>query len=106
MIAAFYLAFALGQGMSMGNIMTTGIKQLPQDLSTDGNAIMNTMQQLCAALGTAVTSAIVASVQTGGGELACTTALGTHQAFVLIAVLATTEIACVAAALSFSRRRS
>lgn len=104
MIAGFYFVFALGQGMSMGNLMTTGLRHLSQELSTDGNAIMNTMQQLCAALGTSVTSAIVASAQTSGGELAYTTALGTQQAFILLAALAAIEVACVAAALVLSRR--
>ena len=41
--------------------MTNGLRQLPQELNADGNAVINTLQQLAGAIGTSVVTTIVAA---------------------------------------------
>lgn len=43
----FYMLYALGQGLSMGNTMTNGLEQLPPELQADGNAVINTFAATC-----------------------------------------------------------
>ena len=57
----FYIFFAFGQGFSVGNTMTNGLKQLPPELNPDGNAVINTLQQLAGAIGTSIITTIVAA---------------------------------------------
>lgn len=86
MIVGFYLCFSAGIGLAYGNMMTNGLKQLPGGLQADGNAVFNTLQQFCAAIGTAVAAALVTAGQTGHAR-AAGTALGSWHAFILLAVL-------------------
>lgn len=84
----FYLFFTIGQAFAIGPSMTTGLKHLPETLNTDGNAIINTMQQLAGAIGTSVVTTLVASAQINrAGNLAENTIYGTRNAFGLLAVL-------------------
>lgn len=85
----FYLFFSLGQGFSVGNTMTNGLKQLPKQLNPDGNAIINTLQQLAGAIGTSVITTIVSASQTRFSEdLAYGTLVGSQHAFYLLAIIA------------------
>ena len=94
MIAAFYIFFALGQGFSVGTTMTNGLSALPQELSSDGNAVINTLQQLAGAVGTAVCSTIVASSQAAANTMTSGTTAGTIHTFILLAVLAILMLGC------------
>ncbi len=94
MIAGFYIFFALGQGFSVGTTMTNGLGTLPQELSSDGNAVINTLQQLAGAIGTAVCSTIVASSQASAHTMASGTTTGTIHAFILLAALAILMLGC------------
>lgn len=94
MIAGFYIFFALGQGFSVGTTMTNGLSTLPQELSSDGNAVINTLQQLAGAIGTAVCSTIVASSQASAHTVAAGTTAGTIHAFFLLAALAVLMLGC------------
>lgn len=77
----FYLVFGFGQGLSVGNMMTNGLSCLPHDMSPDGNAAINTVQQLAGAAGTAVASSIVAASQASiVSDFALATAVGTQSA--------------------------
>ena len=88
MYVGFYLLFTVGQAFVVSPSMTTGLKQLPETLNADGNAIMNTMQQLAGAIGTSVVTTVVASAQESSLEnLAESTVCGTKNAFALLAVL-------------------
>lgn len=88
MYVGFYLLFTVGQAFVVSPSMTTGLKQLPEALNADGNAIMNTMQQLAGAIGTSVVTTLVASAQESSLEnLAESTVCGTKNAFALLAVL-------------------
>ncbi|MGI6217121.1 MAG: MFS transporter, partial [Coriobacteriales bacterium] len=99
---ACYTLFAFGQSTCVGNMLTNGIRQLPEDQSADGNAIINTFQQLAGAIGTAIASTIVGSYQSSLGLVAGTSA-GTQTAFVVFAVIGI----CVflSAAASFRSKR-
>lgn len=94
MIAGFYIFFALGQGFSVGTTMTNGLSSLPQELTSDGNAVINTVQQLAGAIGTAVCSTIVASSQASAHTMAAGTTTGTIHAFFLLAALAILMLGC------------
>lgn len=103
-IAACYLVFALGQGFSAGNTMTNGLAQLPASVNADGNAIINTLQQLAGAVGTSVASTLVAASQAAAASFAAGTAAGTQNAFILLAVLAVGILACNLAVFRLTKR--
>ena len=91
----FYIFFAFGQGFSVGNTMTNGLKQLPPELNPDGNAVINTLQQLAGAIGTSIITTIVAASQAKFPDnMAAATAQGTQYSFYLLAVLAVVVICC------------
>lgn len=94
MITGFYIFFALGQAFSMGTTMTNGLSALPQELTSDGNAVINTVQQLAGAIGTAVCSTIVAASQASAHTMAAGTTTGTIHAFLLLAALAILTLGC------------
>ncbi len=89
MFYAFYVVFTIGQGMGCPTAITFGLSQLPKDLSADGNALVNSFQQLAGAMGTAVVSTIVASQQlsASASQFSLATAVGTQRAFILLAVM-------------------
>lgn len=84
----FYILYTLGQGLCMGNMLTYCLSTLPRDLAPDGNALINSLQQLSGAAGTAVAASFVASAQAVyTNSLAFGTAKGSTDAFILLAVL-------------------
>jgi len=88
MIIFVYILYMFGMGMSLGNIMTNGLKYLNSDDQADGNAIFNTLQQFAGAVGTSVVSAIIAQSQNNthlSTELS--TAIGTQHAFMVLVTL-------------------
>ena len=95
LIALVYVFFALGQGFCVGNTMTNGIRQLPANLNTDGNAVNNTMQQLSGAIGTSVVTSIVAASQAHfPNDLASATVHGSQNAYLLLAGVAVLLLCC------------
>ncbi len=88
MFYVFYVIFTIGQGLGCGNTLTFGLSQLPKDLSSDGNALINSFQQLAGAMGTAVIASIVAASQLAMSEdFSHATAVGSREGFVLLAIL-------------------
>ena len=84
----FYIVYTIGQGLCVGNTMTYGLSKLPKDLSADGNALINSLQQLSGAAGTAVAATIVASSQSADmANFAKQTATGCRDVFILLAVI-------------------
>lgn len=67
------LVFAFGQSLMVGNMLTTSLGFLPAAAKADGNAVINTPQQLSGAIGTAVVNAS----QLGATDLAQATIAGT-----------------------------
>ena len=73
----------------MGSVMTSALRTLADNQQTEGNAILNTLQQFAGAVGTSL-SAVVAQSQTYlAGSQAYTTAVGTQNAFIMLTVFAT-----------------
>lgn len=102
----FYIFFAFGQGFSVGNTMTNGLKQLPENLNSDGNAVFNTLQQLAGAMGTSIVSTIVASAQVKiPNDLARGTMLGSRNAFFLLCVLAFVAVVCSLSVFHFNQNK-
>lgn len=89
MFYGFYVVFTIGQGLCVGNTMTYGLSRLSDDLSADGNALINSMQQLAGAAGTAVAASLVAASQSVGMvDLSKATSVGSqHVFFTLTSIL-------------------
>lgn len=88
-ISLVYILYMGGMGMILGVVMTDTLELLPEKEVPQGNAILNTVQQFAGAMGTAITSAIVAFSQTSlhsKGSVA--TSLGTRNAYIFLVVLA------------------
>lgn len=86
LILGAYIFFGIGMGLSMGNMMTNGIRALREEEKPSGNAMMNTLQQFSGATGTALVAAIVSLFQqtiSGQGTL-----LGIHIAFCTLGAFA------------------
>lgn len=85
-VALVCLVFAFGQSLMVGNMLTTSLGFL---LATkaDGNAVINTLQQLSGAIGTAVLTAVVNASQLGATDLAQATIAGTCGAYLLLSVV-------------------
>lgn len=96
MFYAFYVVYTIGQGLGCASSITFGLSCLPQDLSADGNALVNSFQQLAGAMGTAVVSSIVAASQLSApaDRFPEATAEGTRQAFLLLALLLLVAFVC------------
>jgi MFS transporter, DHA2 family, lincomycin resistance protein len=89
MFFSIYVIYTIGQGLGCGNALTFALSQLPKDLSADGNALVNSFQQLAGAMGTAVVSTIVASQQrvADASNFADATAAGSQNAFITLSVM-------------------
>lgn len=61
MIAIVYIFYMAGMGMCMRNVMTSALKSISSAQTTQGNAILNTLQQFAGAMGTSIAAMIVAS---------------------------------------------
>lgn len=101
----FYLFFALGQGFSVGNSMTNGLSHLAPEKNPDGNAVINTLQQLAGAVETSVVSTIVASAQAASSDMAAATREGSSYAFYLLAGLSVVMILCSVGAFVSARQK-
>lgn len=102
---SFYIIYTLGQGLCVGNTMTYSLSQLPKDLSADGNALINSLQQLAGAAGTAVATTIVAEAQgSDAAHFALATASGSRSVFVTLAIIL--SLALLAAVRMFSCKRA
>lgn len=71
----------------VGNTMTVALSFLPAETKADGNAVINTLQQLSGAVGTSVVTALVNAAQAGASDMALATMAGTRSAYILLAVL-------------------
>lgn len=84
-----YILYMAGMGMILGDVMTYALSIISKKAVTQGNAILSTVQQFAGAVGTSITSAIVAFSQVGmrsKGPVA--TAVGTKNAYLFLLVMA------------------
>lgn len=84
-VVALHISFAMGVGLLMTPLMTTALSSLPSSLYGHGSAILNTLQQLAGATGTAflvvfLTRGTATAAANGLGEAAAT-AQGASWAF-------------------------
>lgn len=94
-LTGIYVFFAAAQGFTVGNIMTNGLRSLPDWLNADGNAVFSTMQQLAGAMGTSAVSTIVAASQlVRPDDIAEGTRIGTQNAFILLLFLTILMAVC------------
>lgn len=88
-ISLVYIIYMAGIGMILGDVMTYALSRVGQPKTTQGNAILSTVQQFAGAVGISITSAIVAFSQAGMGSKGPTaTALGTQFAYIFLLVMA------------------
>lgn len=89
------IIFCLGQSLSTGNTTTFALRNLPATYTADGTAVINTLQQLFGAIGTAVASTVVSFGQAAYPEdLALGTQVGTQWSLYMIFVLAIVMFVC------------
>lgn len=93
---AIYVCFAFGQSLMVGNTMTESLLFLPSAIKADGNAVINTLQQLAGAIGTSVVTAIVNATQVGATDMAWATMTSTREAYLLLACVAVVPLASMA----------
>ncbi len=91
-----YVLFAFGQSLMVGNTMTCALSLLPEATKSDGNAVINTLQQLAGAIGTAVVTAVVNGWQAGSSDMANATMLGSRESFVLLSYVMVASLVCAA----------
>ena len=91
MVIGMHILFAVGIALMMTPLMTVSLSSLPDDLYSHGSAILNTLQQLAGAAGTAFLVAFLTSGtksgQAEGMSEAAATAQGAHWAFLFAGVL-------------------
>lgn len=91
-VVGMHVLFALGMGLMMTPLMTTALSSLPRELYSHGSAIMNTLQQLAGAMGTAFLVVFLTRGTTAGMaegmDRAAATAQGTQWAFLFGCALA------------------
>lgn len=92
MLVAVHVIFSAALAMLFTPLMTTALGSLPQPLYSHGSAIMNTLQQLAGAAGTAVMitiySGVSATSRAEGTPETVALADGANSAFLASAVLA------------------
>ena len=92
LILFIYIFYMGGMGMMMGCVMTDALDHLEKSEVTQGNAILNTLQEFAGAVGTSTTAAFVAFAQRkAGSKGAIPTAHGTHLAYIFLLVLVLIE---------------
>lgn len=88
-IMLVYILYMGGMGMILGNVMTYALSRIDKKWVTQGNAILSTVQQFAGAVGTSVTSAIVAVSQNAfHSKAGMPTAIGTQHAFIFLLIVA------------------
>ena len=98
-LAGCFIVYMIGVGSTVGNTMTNGLNQLPDEIQADGNAVINTLQQLAGALGSSVASSILSAAQVAaGGDMVAGSIAGAHQVFVVIFVAGAVILCCSLAA--------
>lgn len=81
-IALVYILYMGGMGMCMGCVMTSALTVIGKAKQSQGNAILNTLQQFAGAIGTSLVAMIVAANQSHLNVVRrVSTAIGTQKAF-------------------------
>lgn len=103
---AIAVLYCIGQSLCTGNTTTYALRSLPDSQTADGTAVINTLQQLFGAVGTAVASTVISLGQAGHpSDIAIGTAVGTHWAQILLVALAIIMTLCCILGLSGKRTK-
>ena len=95
LLTGFYMIFTFGSNLTMGNTMTNGLDHLEPALKADGNATINTAQQLAGAIGTALVTGVINAYQAkGGASLQELSAAGGHVSFGLLVLFSLAMLIC------------
>ncbi|HSO90391.1 MAG TPA: DHA2 family efflux MFS transporter permease subunit [Arthrobacter sp.] len=86
-IVTLHVGLSLGLALIFTPAFTTGLNPLPPHLYSHGSAIMNTLQQVAGAAGTALLVSIYAVVSASAGMVA-----GMHAAFLTASVIAVAAV--------------
>ncbi len=90
-IITLHVGLSLGLALIFTPAFTTGLNPLPPHLYSHGSAIMNTLQQVAGAAGTALLVSIYAVVSAGSGVVA-----GMHAAFLTASAIAVAAVVLAA----------
>ena len=102
-----YLVYCFGIGMIFSNLQGTAFQSLPAELSADGTAMFNTLQQFGGALGTAVIASVLAAPQSRYAEdLAYATAVGARHGFIMLFVIDCAAAFCLCMILRSRRQKA
>ncbi|MFI2754214.1 MDR family MFS transporter [Cellulomonas sp. P22] len=83
-VVAWHVVFCLGLSLLMTPLMTISLSALPRELYAHGSAILNTLQQLAGAAGTALlVAALTIGAAAASGSDAEMQTVGTRHAFIL-----------------------
>ncbi|WP_296203358.1 MDR family MFS transporter [uncultured Corynebacterium sp.] len=97
MVVGMHVLFAVGMGMMMTPLMATALASLPNEYYGHGSAIMNTLQQLAGATGTAFLVVFLTrgtqAGQDAGLDVAAATSQGTSWAFLFAGVVSLAVVA-------------
>lgn len=89
LMAIIYVLYMAGMGMSMSCVMTNSLQTINKNDITQGNAILNTLQQFAGAMGTSLVAMVVTISQTKlHVSKAISTAIGTQHAFGMLTIIA------------------
>ncbi|MFD1319048.1 DHA2 family efflux MFS transporter permease subunit [Loigolactobacillus zhaoyuanensis] len=100
-VVCAHVILMIGAPLAMSPAQTHGLNALPRQLSPDGSSIMNTLEQICGAIATALATSLL-----GAGEAASSATgavkvtSGTHYGFAL-----TVGLAVIGFALTFALPR-
>lgn len=100
LVVGLHAGFMFGVSMVMMPVMTNGLNQLPSRLYSHGTAIVNTVQQVSAAFGTALLVTVMANgtesylrqAGEGAGQSILAANAGITQAFAVSAILASAAL--------------
>ncbi len=88
-VIILYAIFMFGASMLAMPAQTNGLNQLPAKYNADGAAIVNTLQQVAGAFGTALASSVfTAAAKTSSADTSTAIALATSATFQVLLVVA------------------
>lgn len=97
----FYITYMFGLGLTVGNTLTRALGSLPEADSADGNAVLQTLQQLSGGIGTSIAAALLAFAQ-DKNDLAQTTQKGAQAVFIFL--MLTILIAFILQIVAFAKK--
>ncbi len=87
-----HILLMIGVPMAMSPCQTNGLNSLPAEMGTDGSTILNTMEQVCGAVCTALATSMLSAGENtaiaAGADAQASATMGSHYGFAFVLVLA------------------